>query len=84
MKHESIAMPVTTEPRKRASDEVLYQASCAVGDLLHLLDTMTFVLGEEWTDPAATLRQMLGCTKIAREAVASTLAAMLLAEGEGA
>jgi hypothetical protein len=45
---------------------------------------MAFVLGEEWTDPAATCRQMLGCTRIAREAVASTLAAMLLAEGEGA
>lgn len=61
--------------------DALYQASCAVGDLLHLLDTMAIVLGEEWTDPAATCRQMLGCTKIAREAVASTLAAMLAAEG---
>lgn len=62
--------------------EALYRASCAVGDLLHLLDTMAIVLGEEWTDPAATCRQMLGCTRIAREAVASTLSALLLAEGE--
>lgn len=64
--------------------EALYRASCAVGDLLHLLDTMAMVLGEEWTDPAAPCRQMLGCTRIARDAVASTLAAMLLAEGEPA
>jgi hypothetical protein len=63
------------------SAEALYRASCAVGDLLHLLDTMALVLGEEWTDPAATCRQMLGCTRIAREAVASTLSALLLAEG---
>lgn len=61
--------------------EVLYHASCAVGDLLNLLDTMEFVCGQKWTDPAATLRQMQGCTRIAREAVASTLATMLEAEG---
>lgn len=60
----------------------LYHASCAVGDLLHLLDTMEMVLEQERTDPAAMLRQMRGCTRIAREAVASTLSAMLLAEGD--
>lgn len=81
MIHQRMRPPEPEMSERQA--EALYHASCAVGDLLHLLDTMAMVMEQDVADAAALQQQMLGCTRIAREAVASTLSALLLAEGAG-
>lgn len=73
---------ITVDPSSQST--ALYDASCEMGQLIDLLDTMVESLEEERVDCAAHLRRMANLGRIARAVAAGTLATLLAAEGEDA